>query len=677
MSQTITNLSTLKINYLTSQQYQDALDAGTINPNELYLTPASGRGSTVTVEPILVSGTQVATISIDGAPYILYAPTPPTTTSDLTNDSNFVADANYVHTDNNFTTTEKNKLGNIAAGAEVNVQSDWSVTSTTSDAYIKNKPSIPQNTSDLTNDSNFVSDASYVHTDNNYTTTEKDKLSGIASGAEVNVQADWNVTTTTSDAYIKNKPSIPSATSDLTNDSNFVSDASYVHTDNNYTAGEKSKLSGIAAGAEVNVQSDWNVTSSSSDAYIKNKPTIPTKVSQLSNDSGYITGYTETDPVFSSSAAADIASTDITNWNNKADTSDIPTATSDLTNDSDFVSDGSYVHTDNNYTTAEKNKLSGIASGAEVNQNAFATVKVGSTSLTADAKSDTLTITAGDNITLTPTASSDTFSIAATDTTYSDVVAGGASGLMTGSDKTKLNGIASGAEVNVQSDWSVTSTSSDAYIKNKPTIPSKTSDLTNDSGFITTDSDEKLKTTVTEVPGTYYVIFGQKTATPETKNYNYGLEYEVDSDLAQLRIGYPMTSGHKTGKLTIGGSNNYSTTVIANPSAAYVTATLPSQSGTLATTSDIPTATSDLTNDSNFVSDSSYVHTDNNYTTSEKSKLSGIAAGAEVNVQSNWTETSTTSDAYIQNKPTINKSTVSTTAPTGATTGDLWFKIVT
>lgn len=367
MSQTVTNLSTLKINYLTSQQYQDALDAGTINPNELYLTPASGRGSTVTVEQILTSGTQVATISIDGAPYILYAPTPPTKTSDLTNDNNFVADANYVHTDNNFTTTEKNKLGNIAAGAEVNVQSDWSVTSSTSDAYIKNKPSIPQNTSDLTNDSNFVSDASYVHTDNNYTTTEKDKLSGIASGAEVNVQADWNVTTTTSDAYIKNKPSIPSATSDLTNDSNFVSDASYVHTDSNYTANEKSKLSGIAAGAEVNVQSDWNVTSSTSDAYIKNKPTIPTKVSQLSNDSGYITGYTETDPVFSSSAAADIASTDITNWNNKADTSDIPTATSDLTNDSDFVSDSSYVHTDNNYTTAEKNKLSGIAAGAEVN----------------------------------------------------------------------------------------------------------------------------------------------------------------------------------------------------------------------------------------------------------------------------------------------------------------------
>ena len=503
MSQTVTNLSTLKINYLTSQQYQDALDAGTINPNELYLTPASGRGSTVTVEPILVSGTQVATISIDGAPYILYAPTPPTKTSDLTNDSNFVADANYVHTDNNFTTTEKNKLGNIAAGAEVNVQSDWNVTSTTSDAYIKNKPSIPQNTSDLTNDSNFVSDASYVHTDNNYTTTEKDKLSGIAAGAEVNQNAFSTVKVGTTSLAADSKTDTltitagdnvtltPTASSDSFTIA--ATDTTYdvVSAGTSTTAGglmsqaDKTKLNGIATGAEVNVQSDWNVTSSTSDAYIKNKPTIPTKVSQLSNDSGYITGYTETDPVFSSSAAADIASTDITNWNNKADTSDIPTATSDLTNDSNFVSDSSYVHTDNNYTTAEKNKLSGISSGAEVNQNAFATVKVGSTSLTADAKSDTLTITAGDNITLTPTASSDTFNIAATDTTYSDVVAGGASGLMTGSDKTKLNGIAEGAEVNVQSDWNITSTSSDAYIKNKPTIPSKTSDLTNDSNFST------------------------------------------------------------------------------------------------------------------------------------------------------------------------------------------------
>lgn len=50
-------------------------------------------------------------------------------------------------------------------------------------------------------------------------------------------------------------------------------------------------------------------------------------------------------------------------------------------------------------------------------------------------------------------------------------------------DKTKLAGIAAGAEVNVNSDWNAAS--GDAQILNKPSIPSKTSDLTNDSGFIT------------------------------------------------------------------------------------------------------------------------------------------------------------------------------------------------
>ena len=41
-----------------------------------------------------------------------------------------------------------------------------------------------------------------------------------------------------------------------------------------FTATEKTKLAGIAAGAEVNVQSDWNQSSSSADDFIKNKPTI-------------------------------------------------------------------------------------------------------------------------------------------------------------------------------------------------------------------------------------------------------------------------------------------------------------------------------------------------------------------------------------------------------------------
>lgn len=58
-------------------------------------------------------------------------------------------------------------------------------------------------------------------------------------------------------------------------------------------------------------------------------------------------------------------------------------------------------------------KLSGIASGAEVNQNAFSNVVVGSTTVAADAKTDSLTL-AGSNVTLTPDATSDKVTIGIT-----------------------------------------------------------------------------------------------------------------------------------------------------------------------------------------------------------------------------------------------------------------------
>ena len=47
---------------------------------------------------------------------------------------------------------------------------------------------------------------------------------------------------------------------------------------NDFTTTEKNKLAGIATGAEVNVQADWDEADSSNDAYIKNKPTIPTQI---------------------------------------------------------------------------------------------------------------------------------------------------------------------------------------------------------------------------------------------------------------------------------------------------------------------------------------------------------------------------------------------------------------
>lgn len=186
---------------------------------------------------------------------------------------NLVQDANYVHTDNNFTNAEKTKLDNIQAGAEVNVQANWNETDTTSDAYIQNKPA------------NLVQDANYVHTDNNFTTSEKTKLAGIQAGAEQNVQSDWDQTDTSADDYIKNKPTIPvvppmkelvaGSGITLTEGTANVTISAATQTDNNFTNAYKNKLDGIEAGAQVNVKPDWNATAGADDE-ILNKPQLST-----------------------------------------------------------------------------------------------------------------------------------------------------------------------------------------------------------------------------------------------------------------------------------------------------------------------------------------------------------------------------------------------------------------
>lgn len=67
-------------------------------------------------------------------------------------------------------------------------------------------------------------------------------------------------------------------------------------------------------------------------------------------------------------------------------------------------------------SNADKKKLDGIASGAEVNQNAFANVKVGSTTIQSDTKQDTLELVAGTNISLVGDANNDKVTIGVTGT---------------------------------------------------------------------------------------------------------------------------------------------------------------------------------------------------------------------------------------------------------------------
>ena len=76
---------------------------------------------------------------------------------------------------------------------------------------------------------------------------------------------------------------------------------------------------------------------------------------------------------------------------------------------------------------ADKSKLDGVAAGAEVNQNAFSKIVVGSTTIIADTEIDTLTLVAGTNITLTPDATNDKVTITAKDTTYTNMTGATAS----------------------------------------------------------------------------------------------------------------------------------------------------------------------------------------------------------------------------------------------------------
>ena len=103
--------------------------------------------------------------------------------------------------------------------------------------------------------------------------------------------ADWNATS--GPALILNKPTIPSIAGLATTTYVNAQDALKVDkvtgkglSTNDYTTVEQTKLAGIAAGAEVNVNADWNAVSG--DAQILNKPTIPVQAVPVGGTAGQI-----------------------------------------------------------------------------------------------------------------------------------------------------------------------------------------------------------------------------------------------------------------------------------------------------------------------------------------------------------------------------------------------------
>ena len=279
----------------------------------------------------------------------------PQKTSDLTNDSNYAVDANYVHTDNNYTTVEKEKLSGIAAGAEVNVNADWNAIS--GDAQILNKP---------TKVSDFTNDAGYL--------TEHQDISGKADKSEIptkvsQLQNDSGYLT----SFTETDPTVP-AWAKAAQKPSYTAEEVGAPTVQEMNAAIREAVGQINAldiaivqalptqdisthtiylvpkTGETNdvydeyiyINNKWEMVGNTqinlSDYVLKSE--LPTKVSELSNDSGYLTSYTETDPTVPQWAkTATKPSYTATEVGALPSSTKIPTKVSELTNDSGFLTE--------------------------------------------------------------------------------------------------------------------------------------------------------------------------------------------------------------------------------------------------------------------------------------------------------------------------------------------------
>ena len=183
-------------------------------------------------------------------------------TNAITNVTNeYLGDHNFLTKDSTTIQNIENKLSTIQENAEENVQSDWNVTDAASDAFILNKPNIKDSVNQvltenkyvtqeyledkhyLTKDSittlnqitqNYLTENNYMTKDsltkNNFLTKDSVTITNMQTaienleGAEENVQADWNVTDNTSDAFIKNKPSIKDSVDKVLTDNHYVTE---------------------------------------------------------------------------------------------------------------------------------------------------------------------------------------------------------------------------------------------------------------------------------------------------------------------------------------------------------------------------------------------------------------------------------------------------------------------
>lgn len=208
-----------------------------------------------------------------------------------------------------FTTALKSKLDGIAAGAEVNVQSDWNITDQESDAFIKNKPtSMPA--SDVSAWAKASQKPKYTATEvgadptgssakalNDAKAYADKKVADLVNGAPETMDTLKEV----SDALATNKDVVDALNASIGSKAN-QSDLT-AHTGNadiHVTAEKKKEWDSATthAGQDhapsnaerntiVSIKKNGAVVNPGEDRSVD--ISVPTKVSQLTNDSGFIT----------------------------------------------------------------------------------------------------------------------------------------------------------------------------------------------------------------------------------------------------------------------------------------------------------------------------------------------------------------------------------------------------
>ena len=171
------------------------------------------------------------------------------------------------------------------------------------------KPTIPTKTSELDNDSGFLTEQT-LKTINGESIVGEGNIE-IGGGSGTQVQSDWAETNTESVSYIKNKPTlsivatsgsfndlldkptIPTKTSELENDSGFLTEHQPLKTINGESIVGTGNITieGFSGNYDdlTNKPNLSTVATTGSFNDLLDKPTIPTKTSELTNDSGFLT----------------------------------------------------------------------------------------------------------------------------------------------------------------------------------------------------------------------------------------------------------------------------------------------------------------------------------------------------------------------------------------------------